>query len=64
MEVKWKDLTSVKRIINDLKKKSKLVGLEGYKKYFGVVAKSAKRKDGLVFDLRDFNKVGSNAEVF
>lgn len=59
VEVKWKDLTSkdVKKIINELKKKSELVGLEGYKKYFGVVAKSAKKKSDLVFDLRDFNKI-------
>ena len=56
VEVKWKDLASkdVKRIINELKRKSKLVGLKSYKKYFGVVAKSAENANGLVFDLRDF----------
>ena len=43
--------------ISHLLRKSELVGLEGYKKYFGVVAKSAKRENDLVFDLRDFNKI-------
>ena len=57
VEVKWRDLTSkdIKMIINELKRKSKLVGLESYRKYFVIVARSAKKKENLVFDLRDFN---------
>ncbi|WP_456327747.1 ATP-binding protein [Archaeoglobus sp.] len=57
VEVKWKDLTSVKRIIDELERKADLVGLEDYEKHFGVVAKSVKKKDNLVFDLRDFDKI-------
>jgi len=61
VEVKWKELTirEIKRILTDLKRKSELVGLENYEKYFGIVAKRIKEKEALdegylVFDLEDF----------
>ena len=58
-----RDLTSkdVERIISTLRRKSELVGLRDYKKYFGIVAREIKEKeewkDWSMFDLTDFNKI-------
>ena len=63
VEVRWGDLTSrdVGRIISTLKKKSELIGLKDYKKHFAIVAREIGEKegwkDGLIFDLTDFNKI-------
>jgi AAA+ ATPase superfamily predicted ATPase len=64
VEVKWRDLNTndVNKILNDLKRKSDLVGLNGYEKYYAIVGRnvenrSVSRLDELVFDLRDFNLI-------
>lgn len=62
VEVKWKDLgdKDTNKIITDLKRKSDLVGLDGYEKYYAIVGRSVENKsvsgfDELVFDLEDFD---------
>jgi len=61
VEVKWKDLkdNDVKKIYGDLNRKSKLVGLDDYKKYYAIIGKKIENKenikDCLLFDLRDFD---------
>ena len=59
VEVKWSDLNSAKGILKELGRKSELVGLEDYERYFGIVAKRIRRKDSLIFDLRDFDRLSS-----
>ncbi|WP_148233422.1 ATP-binding protein [Pyrococcus sp. NA2] len=62
VEVKWKDLSEreAKRILKDLERKSRLVGLEGWEKWHGLVAKGIEGKEELreegflVWDLGDF----------
>ncbi|MFA4701120.1 ATP-binding protein [Pyrococcus kukulkanii] len=46
VEVKWKELgrNDVRRILTELKRKSELVGLDGWEKEFGVIAKKIKGK--------------------
>ncbi|AAC37078.1 hypothetical protein MJ_ECL04 (plasmid) [Methanocaldococcus jannaschii DSM 2661] len=60
VEVKWKDLKDrdVKKIYRDLYRKSKLVGLDDYEKYYAIVGKKIESKengDCLLFDLEDFS---------
>lgn len=62
VEVKWKELSKreAKRILKDLKRKSKLVVLEDWEGRFGIVAKHIKnreklREEGyLAWDLKNF----------
>lgn len=64
VEVKWKDLSEreAKGILKDLERKSELVGLEGWEKSYGLVAKSLEEKERLrnegwlVWDLGDFKE--------
>jgi AAA+ ATPase superfamily predicted ATPase len=64
VEVKWRDLNTndVNKILNDLKRKSDLVGLNEYEKYYAIVGRNVKNRsvsglDELVFDLRDFDLI-------
>ncbi len=65
VEVKWKELNEkeVGGILRGLERKAKLVGLYGWEKSYGLVAKKIKnkeelRKDGLlIWDLRDFERL-------
>lgn len=64
-EVKWKNLSKRESIgiLKDLERKSKVMRLDGWEKYYGLVAKSIKNKEGLkenllIWDLRDFEKLG------
>ena len=65
VEVKWKDLKEreARGILKDLERKAELVGLEGWEKSFGLIAKSVEEKERLrdegwlVWDLGDFNKL-------
>jgi len=62
VEVKWKDLSErgARGILRDLERKAELVGLEGWEKRYGLVAKSVdgkeklRAKGWLVWDLKDF----------
>lgn len=62
IEVKWQDLkrNETREILRDLERKAVLVGLDGWKRDFGIIArhvegKSELREEGLlVWDLRDF----------
>jgi len=62
VEVKWKDLSGkeAREILKDLERKAELVGLEGWEKSYGLVAKSIRekkelRREGwLAWDLKDF----------
>ncbi|ADC69056.1 ATPase [Methanocaldococcus sp. FS406-22] len=61
VEVKWRDLKDkdVKKIFKDLDRKSKLVGLDDYEKYYVIIGKRVENKDFkgcLLFDLNDFDK--------
>lgn len=66
VEVKWKDLNEREArggILKDLERKSELVELDGWEKYYGLVTKRVTEKEGglreegfLVWDLDDFNK--------
>jgi AAA+ ATPase superfamily predicted ATPase len=66
IEVKWKELSEREAtgILKDLERKSGLVGLEGWRKSYGLVAKSLEGKEELraegwlVRDLEDFKKKG------
>lgn len=62
VEVKWKELSEreARGILRDLERKAELVGLEGWEKRYGLVAKRVEGKDGLreegflAWDLGDF----------
>ncbi len=62
VEVKWKSLNEreARGVLNDLERKDELVGLDGWEKRYGILAKNAKGKEGLreegflVWDLEDF----------
>lgn len=64
VEVKWKELSrrEAEGILRDLERKAGLVGLEGWEKYYGLVAKMEEGKEELrgegwlVWDLRDFKR--------
>lgn len=64
VEVKWGELTlrEAKRILRNLERKSEFVGLENYKKYFGIIAKKIKEKEEIkrekyqLFDLEDLKR--------
>jgi AAA+ ATPase superfamily predicted ATPase len=58
VEVKWANLTlkEAKRILKDLRRKAELTNLEGYRKYFGIIAKEIEGKEKIedfAFDLSD-----------
>ncbi|GAB6135321.1 ATP-binding protein [Thermococcus prieurii] len=65
IEVKWKSLSEreARGILKDLERKSELVGLDGWEKGYGLIAKRVEGKEGLnnegyhVWDLGDFNAV-------
>jgi len=72
VEVKWKNLSEreAKGILRDLERKSELVGLKGWERFYGIVEKRVEGKEELraegylVWDLKDFEKLISfNAEV-
>ncbi len=62
VEVKWKDLSEreARGVLKDLERKAELVGLKGWKKSYGIVAKDVGGKEELreegclVWDLVDF----------
>ncbi len=62
VEVKWRDLSEreARGILKDLKRKSELVGLDGWEEHYGIVAKSVEGKGELeeegwfVWDLGNF----------
>ncbi|WP_256381357.1 ATP-binding protein [Thermococcus barophilus] len=70
VEVKWKDLKEIeaKGILRDLERKGRLVGLDDWKKSYGLVAKSIKEKEALrskgylVWDLRDLERIISSRD--
>ncbi|USS41670.1 ATP-binding protein [Thermococcus aggregans] len=65
VEVKWKELSEgeAKGILKDLERKVKLIGLEEWENFYGLVAKRIRGKEGLrdegwlVWDLKDFKEV-------
>uniref|UniRef100_A0A7C3YEN2 ATP-binding protein n=1 Tax=Geoglobus ahangari TaxID=113653 RepID=A0A7C3YEN2_9EURY len=65
VEVKWRELDEKdgSRILRDLERKSELVGLDGWEKSYGLVAKKIagreelEREGFLVWDLKDFEKL-------
>ena len=65
VEVKWKELKrrEAKGILKDLERKAELVGLDGWEKSYGIVAKNIKGEDEirgerwLVWELRDFSRL-------
>lgn len=65
IEVKWKDLSEreARGILRDLERKAELVGLEGWKKSYGLVAKGVEGKEALknesylILDLEDFESL-------
>jgi len=67
VEVKWKDLSEreAKGILKDLKRKAELVGLEGWERFYGLVAKKVEGKEELrdkghlVWDLEDFEMINA-----
>ncbi|WP_048149576.1 ATP-binding protein [Palaeococcus ferrophilus] len=62
VEAKWKDLSEreATRILKDVERKAKLVRLDGWEKYYGLIAKNIEGKEELreegwlVWDLGDF----------
>ena len=62
VEVKWKELSEreARGILKDLERKAELVGLEGWERFYGLVAKSVEGKERLrsegflIWDLDDF----------
>ena len=70
VEVKWKSLSKreVRGVVKDLERKADLVGLEGWEKSYGLMAKKVEekeelRKEGwLVWDLEDFEGLTSHVE--
>ncbi|AAL80559.1 ATP-binding protein [Pyrococcus furiosus DSM 3638] len=71
VEVKWKSLSGreARGILWDLERKSELVGLEGWEKHYGLVAKEIRNKNALksegwlVWDLGDFERLISPGEI-
>lgn len=69
VEVKWKDLSEreARGILKSLERKSELVGLEGWKHFYGLVPKEVKNKETLkgegwlLWDLEDFEKLDVKA---
>ncbi len=65
VEVKWKSLSEreARGILRDLERKSELVGLDGWEKWYGLVAKRVEEKERLreegwlVWDLGDFESL-------
>ncbi|AJC71285.1 ArsR family transcriptional regulator [Thermococcus guaymasensis DSM 11113] len=65
VEVKWKELSEreARGILKDLERKAELVGLEGWEKSYGVVAKGVEGKEELkeegflVWDLAEFERL-------
>ena len=65
VEVKWKERgeREARGILKDLERKAGLVGLEGWEKSYGLVAKKIENKnnlkgeDWLVWDLKDFERL-------
>lgn len=65
VEVKWKELSEreAKKVLKDLEMKSELVGLEGWEKFYGLIARDVegneklREKGWLVWDLGDFESV-------
>jgi len=63
VEVKWKDLSEkeARGVLKDLKRKAGLVGLDGWEKSYGLIAKSIggkgrlREESYLIWDLEDFN---------
>ncbi|WP_456398046.1 ATP-binding protein [Palaeococcus sp. (in: euryarchaeotes)] len=60
VEVKWRALKEreARRILKDLERKAELVGLDGWEKHYGIVAKEIEGKEELrlAWDLKDFKK--------
>ena len=60
IEVKWRALKEreARRILKDLERKAELVGLDGWEKHYGIVAKEIEGKEELrlAWDLKDFKK--------
>ncbi|WP_297463680.1 DUF234 domain-containing protein [Thermococcus sp.] len=62
VEIKWKDLSMRKArgVLKDLERKGELIGLEGWEKSYGLVARKVKGKERLgengflAWDLSDF----------
>ena len=59
VEVKWSNLTErdIYRILGGLERKAEYLGLEGYEKHYGIVAKRVETKPPLVWDLEDFDRL-------
>ncbi|WP_457591017.1 ATP-binding protein [Geoglobus sp.] len=55
VEVKWKELSErdVGRILNGLRKKSKMLGLDDWEIHYCIVCKKCEDKGKLIFDLED-----------
>ncbi|WP_042686798.1 ATP-binding protein [Methermicoccus shengliensis] len=64
VEVKWRELSErdIDRILGDLGRKAELIGLEGYEKYYGIVARRVSEKDELIWDLKDFQEVDDHRQ--
>ncbi|NJD99634.1 ATP-binding protein [Thermococcus sp. LS1] len=68
VEVKWKELSErgARGILRDLERKAELVGLDGWEKFYGLVAKGVEGKEELraegwqVWDLADFERLISH----
>ncbi|MCD6524765.1 MAG: ATP-binding protein [Thermococcus sp.] len=66
VEVKWKELSEreARGVLKDLERKADLVGLEGWEKSYGLIAKSVegkgrlKEESYLIWDLEDFSTGG------
>ncbi|WP_457741361.1 ATP-binding protein [Thermococcus sp.] len=64
-EVKWKNLSEreARGILRDLERKAELVGLKGWKKSYGLVAKNVEKREKLeeegysIWDLKDFQSL-------
>ncbi len=67
-EVKWKELSEreARGVLRDLERKAELVGLEGWERSYGIVAKGVEGKEELraggrwVWDLEDFERLISS----
>nr|CCE70587.1 TPA: ATPase [Pyrococcus abyssi GE5] len=64
VNVEWKNLDGkdVRRILGDLRRKSELIGLEGWEKHYAIVARDVQGKEDLednshIWDLRDFEEL-------
>ncbi|ALM75250.1 ATP-binding protein [Thermococcus barophilus] len=71
VEVKWKELSEreARGVLKDLERKAELVGLDGWTKAYGLVAKSLEGKEKLrskgwlVWDLEDFERLIEKKDV-